>query len=294
MSFGGNDTPQTATTTTANNPTPWASQQAPLQFGYDQAKANYQSDNPSFFPNATYVPFSPQTTQALDMQQNRAVNGSPLNMGAQQDTMNTINGTYLNQGNPGYQNMVKSAIDPLMTEYNNTIMPGIDARFALAGRGGSNIAKATADNQAAKNLEANIGNITSGLSYNTYNAERGRQQTADQMAPTLANTDYQDISQLGQVGALNEQQAGAQLQDQMNRFNFNSNLPDAKLRQYMTLIGGGTFGGTGTSTQPIIGANPWLQGAGLGIAGAGAAGALFGANGAFGNGSSGALNGMFG
>lgn len=358
---GGSGSGGGGTQTTTTNNTPWDNQKPFLQFGFDEAKGQYQADTPQFFPNATYVTPSPQTEAALNMQEARATQGSALNQAAQNQIMSTLGGSYMptqggnalsgyttvsppnpggggaaipgtggilnnpsiggpstglpapmqtgpggtmtggpnlgpsnygptagqsmpaqganvSGGNPAYDAMVQKALRPMVDQFTQTVMPAIGNRFTAAGRNNSGIAETAATKAAADTFMRGVGDTTAALAYPSYEAERGRQFQAASLAPQLAMTDYADIAQLGQVGALREGIAGQQLQDQMARWNFEQNLPDTKLRQYMTLVGGGQYGGSGVTTSPITGANPWLAGAGLLGTAAGAAGSLFGQN----------------
>ena len=90
--MGGGGGTQKSTTTTSIDPTiaPY------VQYGLEEGKRLYESPNPSFFPQQTYVSPSAQTEQALQMAQNRAIAGSPLTQAAQAETLATIQGKGVN------------------------------------------------------------------------------------------------------------------------------------------------------------------------------------------------------
>lgn len=267
------------TTTTQTNTNPPEFQKPFLEYGMNEAKSLYQSDKPQFFPGSTVVPFSGQTEKALGAQEQRAMQGSPLNTGAQIEALRNLSGEYALGGNPAFKQVVESSIAPIRTEFQNTVMPGIQNRFMQAGRSNSGIAETAANQSASDTYLRGVGDIAGKLAYQNYGDERARMQESMRQAPALANTDYQDIAQLGQVGALREAKAGEGLQDEMSRFNYEQNIGDEKLRRMMTLIGGGQYGGSSVATAPQQGMNPWLVGAGLLGTGAGAAGSLFGKGG---------------
>ncbi len=283
MSLSGKSSGSGAQTTTTTNSNPPEFQKPFLEYGMNEAKSLYGSDKPQYFPNSTVVPFSGQTENALQAQEQRATMGSPLNTGAQIEALRNLSGQYLNQENPAYQGMVERSIAPMRQEFQNVVNPGITSRFASAGRSNSGIAETAARQAAGDTYMRGVGDVTSGLAYKNYGDERARMQEAMRQAPGLAQTDYTDIAQLGQVGAIREDKAGQQLQDEISRFNFENNVGDEKLRRYMTLVGGGNYGGTSAATAPQIGSNPWLVGAGLLGTAAGAAGSLFGKGGVFPN-----------
>jgi hypothetical protein len=74
------------------------------------------------------------------------------------------------------------------------------------------------------------------LAYNSAEAERARQMAAVGAAPQMAQADYADIQRLLSVGGAREAQGAAELQDAMNRYNFEQNLPQAKLSQFANLF----------------------------------------------------------
>ncbi len=80
------------------------------------------------------------------------------------------------------------------------------------------------------------------LAYQSAEAERQRQMEATRNAPAMAAQDYADIQRLLTVGGAREQQSAAELQDAINRYNFEQNLPAMKLQQYAGLIYGAPQG----------------------------------------------------
>lgn len=269
----------------------------PLSAGFSQAFQNLATP-PQFFPNSTVVPLSPQTTQALDLTQKRALNGSPVTTNANNNIQDTLAGTYLNNIQmPGQSPFLQGAIDAasqgVTRNYMNAVQPGITSQFAGAGRynneGGGLLGQT--QGVARQDLADTLGGISSSLSNADYNnrlgiynsninQERNRQLQAAQMAPTLANQSYTDLSQLANVGQTYEQQAGNQLQDAMSRWNFGQQQPQNSLATFMSMIAGGSMPGQTTSQQPLY-SNSLAQNLGLGLGGVGALGSLFGKSGAF-------------
>jgi hypothetical protein len=244
---------------------PWEGQQPYLEAGFKDAEA--LKNNPmQAYPNSSVVPFSNQTTDALAGTEARARAGSPLLAAGQNEIGATASGSYLGS-NPYLDDVVKRATD--------TAGAAIDSRFTKAGRYGSgHHANAVAE------AGAGIGAQVYGQEYGN---ERGRMMEAAKAAPGLANADYTDLDALGRVGGAHEAFAGAELGDQMSRYAFEQQAPRDALKDYMALIGGGSFGGTQTSTQPLF-SNPWAQGLGMAGTAAGIAGDLWGRGGAFANG----------
>lgn len=225
------------------NTAPWKGQQPYLTQGFQRAESDVLNRPLEYFPGATYVPFSPETELALGATTNRSLLGNPLNTAAQGQAMSTLQGDYLAQG-PSWDAMMDSVI--------SGVKPYTDATFMGSGRHLNSEGYAEA-------LGRGVGRGAAPL----LDAERGRMMQATSLAPTLANQDYYDIAQLGGVGQQREAQAGEELQDSINRYNFAQGEPTERLAQYMNLIGG-NYGSTGTSTTRAD-INPFMTALGAGL-----------------------------
>jgi hypothetical protein len=244
------------TVQSVSSSTPPAFQEPYLKDVMGQAATQYQQGTgQGVFGGERVVPLSGQTQQALGLQEQRALAGSPLLRQAQQNAQGSLSG----QINPALAGMIQ--------QVQGQLRPGIDAQFSGGGRYGSG-AHANAMASAATDAGTK-------LAYQDYN-------NSMQMAPGLAQQDYFDIGQLGAVGQAHEQQQGAQIQAQMQKFQEQQQSPINALQRYAALVSGGNVGGTTTSTQPIY-SNPLMQAAGLGLGGIGAMGSLFGQGGVFPN-----------
>ena len=240
--------------TVISNQEPWAELKPYLLSGFKRQAQLAESDVPGYFPGSTVTPFAGETQQALQAQANRARLGSPLTAAGQREVLDTIGGKYLTpDSNPFLGQQFESL--------TNRIGRGVDTRFVDANRYGSEAHK--------RNLAEVYGDVGAQLYGQNYQTERGRQQAAAFGAPGLATTDYGDIAALGQVGGQREAQAARLKQAEIDRFNFEQQLPQSKLNQYMNTLRG-IPGGTTTTTQPVY-SNPMLAGLGGAATGAGIA-----------------------
>jgi hypothetical protein len=184
------------------------------------------------------VPFSPQTQQAMQLAQQRATQGSPVNQAANQYATNTLNGQGF-MGNPYLDQMFNRAAGAVTNQ--------VQSNF---GRSGRNVSGPDAAGFASDRYNDLATQIYGG----NYEAERARQQQLVPYAGQLAGQDYQDIAQLAQVGAGHE----ALAQEYQNQ-------PGLNLDQYFARLSGvpGGYGSmnTPTSRNPLAGA---LGGATLG------------------------------
>jgi len=74
---------------------------------------------------------------------------------------------------------------------------------------------------------------------------------ATQLAPQLAQADYQDIQALGGAGQTKDAMEMAQIQVAMARFDFEQQKPYYKLREYLASIGAPVPQTTAT-TKPVF------------------------------------------
>jgi hypothetical protein len=227
-----------------------------LQRVFSEAQRLYDQGGPQYYQGGTLAPVAGQTNQAIDAATQRALGGNALNPASQNVALNTLNGQYMSaDSNPYMQQMFDSV--------RAQVQPGIDGSFSAAGRTGSGM--------HGRAIGEGLGSAFGNLAFNNYNNERVRQQQTMALSPTLANQDYFDIGQLANVGDtvrnLGQQEVNADIQRQ----NYNQNLPYLNLANYRQMIDG-TFGGsnTTTATNPYYGPNLGgaLMGAGAG-AGAG-------------------------
>lgn len=221
-----------------------------VSYGLGEAQKLYQSANPSYYPGQTYVSPSQQTQVALQAQQQRAMQGNPLLPAAQQQQQNVISGGYL-QNNPFFNQAMAGAGQAASQQYFDAINQA-QSGASKAGRYGSGVQE-NMFNRAGTTLANTLANKAGELSYQNYAAERGRQEAAAAGAPQLAMADYADIGQLAQAGQTAEGYQQSALEDQINRFNFEQNLPQNKLNQFLTQVYGAPQGSQSTSTSKSSG-----------------------------------------
>jgi len=263
---GGGQQVQDRTTTTTNQIDPMLKPY--VEFGLGEARRLYETQGPSYFPGQTYVSPTETTLSALQAGEQRAGAGSPLLRAAQAENLANVQGQYLG-GNPFFQGAFNPAAKAAQQSYYDAIQ-NVASKASSAGRYGSGAYGQLTDR--AGGTFANALTDTAGkLAYQNYSDERARQAAATAAAPGMAEADYGDIQRLLAIGQGREGYAQTALQDQINRYNYEQNLPQAKLQSFLSGVYGAPSGGISASTQPIY-SNPGQQGLGnlLGIAGTGA------------------------
>jgi len=302
--MSGSSTPSTQVVTQQIDP----SMQPYISYGLQEAQRLYQNPSvPGYYPGQGYVSPTESTQQALQFGANRAVLGNPLLPQAQQTVsgmQNTFNpaiqqmqatagGEYLS-GNPFFSGAFDAAARAAGSTFQDQ-MQQVASNASRAGRYGSG-AMGQLQDRAAGTFATALTDTAGKLAYQNYDAERARQEAAmgnignlygadyarqlqaAQLSPALAQADYADIDKLYQVGQAQESYQQAALADAMQRYNFQQNLPAAKLQSFLSAAYGAPMGQQ--TTQPIYrnqAANV-LGGASLGAAlGGGPLGAGIGA-----------------
>jgi hypothetical protein len=239
--YGGGGGDQQSTTSTGIDPAvkPY------VTWGLEQAKNLYSQPGPAYYPGQTYVGPSGQTNTALSSAEQIASGGNPLVQGALQQQQNVIGGQYLG-ANPYLAAALKPGQEAATQAYNQAIS-GTRSNAELAGRYGSG-AQNQLESLSQQNLANALANQAGQAAYQNYAAERGMQNQAAQYAPQLSQARYQDANQLlnlGQIGEGYQQQA---LQSNIDRYNYEQNLPYQQLSNYAALIQGTPMGQTSTTT----------------------------------------------
>ena len=221
-----------------------------IETGLNEATRLYQTQTPQYFQGQTYVSPSSATTAALNAAQARATQGSTLLPAAQKEQQDVLSGKYL-ANNPYFNAAMGGASQAAQQNYFDAIAKA-QSDASKSGRYGSG-ASADIQNRAATTMANTLANKYGELAYSNYAAERGAQNAAATAAPALAQADYTDIGQLYNVGQQQEQYQQQALQDQINRWNFQQNLPQNQLNQYLSQVYGAPMGTTSTTTQQSSG-----------------------------------------
>lgn len=185
-----------------------------IEYGLGQAKQLYNKGvGQEYYPGQTVVGYSPESEMALAGQRQMATSGSPFIPMTQAAVMQNLMGT-----------------NPLQSAAFKPVVDQVAAQFASAGRYGSG---------------AQQGAVASALAPMAYQA----QQDAIAQAPAAYEFGFRDLQKLAEVGAAREGQSQAELEADMQRFQFEQEAPGQALANYMAMIQGGTVGGT--SSQPV-------------------------------------------
>lgn len=266
-------------TTTSSN-APWEGAQPALGTAITGAQDLYNAGTGGkVYEDSTVIPWSSQSTQAMNNIQNGATansggaglsgqyqgiinnggfNASQLN--ALNNTQSVANSNFDINSDPGFQQIVDQARN------------SVNGSASSAGRYGSGIHQQTMTNT--------IGDLGA-RQYQNFQARK------DAANANLFGMGQQGLGNLGtaytgmqapntdlmNVGAMNEDLATRQMNDKLRIFNEQQNKPWEQVGRLNAIASGaGQMGGTQTQTQP--GQNPFLQALGYGSSGLGLLGSF--------------------
>lgn len=276
MSFGGG-----SKQTTQSTSEPWAGAQPALNTALTDAQSLYSRGiGAQPYTGSTVVPWSGQTQQAMGAIQGNAsanMNGQGLSgqyqnvinsggfndsqMAALNNTRNLANSTY----------SVSPELQAVLDQNGAKMGDAVNLSASGAGRYGSGSHQGV--------LASSIGDMRNNAILSDYQNFQGRKDAANSnlfgmgqqgfgnlgTAYTGMNAPTQDLMS---VGAMNEDLATRQKNDELRIFNEQQNLPwESVSRLNAIASGAGSLGGTTRQTQP--GQNPFLSALGYGASGLG-------------------------
>lgn len=251
--------------TTTTKTDPWSGQQPYLTYGFQQAQDQFQGNTPQYFQGNTVAAPGANTNAAYNMVANQVQN-NPLQAQSGQQVSNTLNGDYLHS-NPYIDATFNTGANQILKSYQQGVNNN-NAGFERGGRYGSGMQQVAQDN-ANNTLGQNLSQYAANTYNQNYQNERQNQVNAVGQAGTVQNQGLANSNALGTVGSQQDQYNQNLVNADINKWNYNQNLPANKLGQYMGLIQG-NYGGTSSTQTPTSGSNMFgnllgLGGLGLGI-----------------------------
>jgi hypothetical protein len=247
-----------------------------LELGLRRGEQLFFGDQqPQFYPGQTYVSPSQQTLDALQAQEQIARGAQPTLQSAQQAYQQAMSGVGFTagggflQGSPFRDMAIQSAVRPLMQQFEQTTLPGIQSAFSRAGRYGSG-AQERAIGQATEATGRAIGDISSQIAAADFARERGLQEAAlarqaglAGLSPELYQQQFLPSQQLAQVGAAREQISAMPLQEDIQRFQFQQRLPYEQFASFLSGVYGTPLAASQYQQQAQPGVNRTAQNLGI-------------------------------
>lgn len=274
--------------TTTTNTAPWPGAQPALNTALAGAQNLYNNGiGGATYYGSTVVPWDAKTVQGQNIITNAANANSggkgtsaqyqgvinsggynPAQLTALQNTKDLANSTFNVDNNPAFRNVLQQATDSATNAVNGNA--------SAAGRYGSGT------NQQL--LGTTVGNVAGQLTNNEYQNWQNRRDAANSNLFNMGQTGFGNLgtaysglqapaNDLMKVGAMNEDLATRNINDQLRMFDSYNNKPWENLARLNGIASGaGQLGGTSTQSQP--GQNPFLTALGYGATGAGLLGSF--------------------
>lgn len=274
------------TTTQTTNNAPWSGAQPALSGSIGEALRLYSSGVGSApYTGSTVVPWDSKTTQGMNSITNTAnanIGGNGLsgqlqgviNNGGYNSAQLDALGNTKNLANSSWS--VSPELQKILDQTNSDANTNVSLANSSAGRYGSGAGNGAIADAVSKN--------TNNLLYSDLNNFNTRRDAANSNLFNMGQTGFGNLgtaynglkapaSDLMQVGAMNEDLATRQLNDQLRIFNEYQNKPWENLSRLNAIASGaGQLGSSSTTSQP--GQNPFLTALGYGATGAGLLGSF--------------------
>lgn len=281
---GGQQQAAPTSTTTTNTSTPWGGQQPYLKEIFKQAQAQYNDPalTPKYFEGAVTAAPSNSTlaaqqslTQGAGQVQGLAdssVDAAKFNLGAARDVTT----------NPYIQRAVEAAVRPIQQQLTDTggTLSQIRDQTNNSGQWGGSTRGDIAAGLAVARANQQIGDTAATMYSDAYKNAMDNATKTLALTPGVAQTVQAPGTMLDAVGQQQTAYSQQLINDAIDKWNFQQNLPAAKLAQYQSLIQGnygGQSSGTSTSTGGVVsgGGNSFMSTLGTGLSALGTLGKLF-------------------
>ena len=202
----------------------------------DKSEELFESPR-ELFPGSYTIPFSEPTQTGMDQAMALAQAGDPLNQASTNLASQTLQGNFLSNTNPYFQEAMQSAFDPVEARVNSI--------FSRGGRLGSGANQQVLTDQFAR--------ISAPLAMANYAQERQNQQEMQKLAPLIRGQQFEDAQKQMNLGAMLEDQMAKQRQEEIMRDQFQYTEPRERLENQLAFVTGATRGSTGYTDTPIYG-----------------------------------------
>lgn len=264
-----------SSTTTVQKADPWKGQQAFLKDIFQKAKAYQEgTGNTQPYTGETVAPLAPETIQAQDYLKDAATNVMPgvLATGLQANQWG-LGGVLDVNSNPYLATAVQGAINPIVNEFSDSVLPAIRSGAGNAGQFGSS-RQAIAEGLAIDRLGQTLADTTSGMYSDAYNRGLDTFDRSLALLPQTLQSTLLPGTVLDSIGQQNRSYEQDLLNAITGQWDYLQNRDLQKLIAYQSLVQG-NYGGTSTAIGPGM-QQPSMLNRGLGGAamGAGLASAL--------------------
>ena len=249
MSGGSGNTNSTQTSELPAGARPYAQQNL-------QRAANMSNEPGQVYSGQRYAGLNSDQNGALDRLTQYGMNGTESGNAGLAGLSDTLSGKYLSaDSNPYLGGQIDAAQQDVVRNYNTTTRPAMDAALVRSGSFG-NSGVMQMQQEADRNLQGQLGNISTQMRGQNYAQERDRQMQALGLAPQYSQMQYGDANAALQAGNARQQDTQGQYDAAMQIFNEQQNLPLQRLGILQGALGMGSNGQSTTSSGATPQANP--------------------------------------
>ena len=145
-----------------------------IQFGLNEAQDLYDGGAPEYYSGNTYLDPNKAQQDAISMMTNQANAGSNVLTNSSNLANQTLNGDFLDAGNPYLAQATQAGADVATDQYNKA-MQNTNSQASLSGRYGSNAHQNLASDNS-QNLANALTNQAGTMAYQNYAGERANQR----------------------------------------------------------------------------------------------------------------------
>ena len=252
---------------------PWAEQKPYLETGFKRAEDLYSSGRmtPEYFGGPTTAGFTPYQEQAQEQAYDyiSGPRAAAQQMGAEEAQLDMLSGEV---DTTRFDPVADAVRAQAMAQLTGDVLPGIRQQITQYNPGGStrgDIVQA----QAISSAQEDITNKIASAQFQAYKDAQDRRMGALGRYPSIMGAPLQQYDAMSAVGAQQRALEQAGIDEAMQRYSYESQLPTIGLQNYLAGISG-DYGGTTTATGPA-GPNPMVTAlaGGLGLAMGGPMGA---------------------
>lgn len=257
-SKGGSSGPQQ---TSQSNQAPWSGQAPFLKDVYGQAKEAFNQTPNAPWGGPTVAAPRPETVAGQNNALNMANSFQNAGAGTMQLAGDMVSGKYLDpNSNPYFSGAVQAANQPIIDQFNNSILPSVrDQAIGQGAYGGDR--EGITESLATNDLTRNLANTDANMAWQNYANERSLQMWAPQLMQEGESLQMAPSSIYGSVGQARQQSEQDQLNQAQQLYTAQQQAPWTGLDEYAKIVqGGGSPGSSTNTTSGTQGGTPqWLQ-----------------------------------
>ena len=245
---------------------PWAEQKPYLETGFKRAEDLYSRGamTPDYFAGPTTAGFTPYQTQAQEQAYDYITGprAAAQQIGAEEAQLGLLSGEV---DTARFDPVADAVRAQAMSQLTSNVLPGIRQQITQYNPGGStrgDIIQA----QAIASAQEDITNKIATAQFEAYKDAQDRRMGALGRYPSIMGAPLQQYDAMSAIGAQQRALDQAGIDEAMQRYSYESQLPTIGLQNYLAGISG-DYGGTTTATGPG-GPNPFVTAlaGGLGMA----------------------------